>query len=128
MINFVLGSNLMNGSSIFYWKFLKLDLMVVMEFDQCPRAWPQRSKTIVSYFFVNVFFSWLQLDQSSQSQEIGEFFRWIRKCWSNFDQQSVYVWLSLLERFYYEYKVPIRQFINRKGRDNWRLNNFLNIK
>jgi len=45
-----------------------------MEFDQCPHAWPQRSKTIVSYFFVNVFFSWLQLDQSSQSQEIGEFF------------------------------------------------------
>ena len=64
----------MIGSSIFYRKFLKLDLMVVMEFDQCPRAWPQRSKTIVSYFFVNVFFSWLQLDQSSQSQEIGEFF------------------------------------------------------
>ena len=73
VINFVLGSNLMIGSSIFYRKFLKLDLMVVMEFDQCPRAWPQRSKTIVSYFFVNVFSADCRLISQVRAKKLANF-------------------------------------------------------
>ena len=106
-------------SSIFHWKF----------FWTWYWSWnfhvydPNGQKPIVSYFFVNVFFSWLQLDQSrNQSQEIGEFFSLNYKI---FLTSKVFMFGY---PFYYEYKVPIRQFINRKGRVNWRLNNFLNIK
>ena len=71
---------------------------------------------------LSTFFSADCSQSRNQSQEIGEFFSLNYKI---FLTSKVFMFGY---PFYYEYKVPIRQFINRKGRVNWRLNNFLNIK